>query len=209
MADVAAKAGVVRATVFNYFPSKHALVEAITGDVIAYWDAMLERALASESTPVPTLVRALFDHMGFGIEQYHGFYKGVFREIMKMRVGLEEGGEVEATSWRAFGRLTALLARGQERGEITRAAHAADLAAAFDALSNGTIHHWLFDGTEGSLRERMNRAAEIFLGPVAVGRDAPAGPLPDLFPPPSSGASRALERALPRARRATPRRTRR
>ncbi|HEX2415244.1 MAG TPA: TetR/AcrR family transcriptional regulator, partial [Thermoleophilaceae bacterium] len=91
MAEVATEAGVARATVFNYFGSKHALVEAITEDVIAYYQAMLQNALADTTTPVPALVRALFEHMGAGIEQFHEFYREVFREIMKIQVGLEEG----------------------------------------------------------------------------------------------------------------------
>ena len=73
MAEVAAQAGVARATVFNHFGSKHALVEAIIERVLDYWAGMLERALADEKTSTPTLVRALFDHMGFdpvGIARY-------------------------------------------------------------------------------------------------------------------------------------------
>jgi AcrR family transcriptional regulator len=81
MGEVAELAGVVRATVFNHFGSKGALVEAITEGVLDAWAGILENALADETTSTPTLVRALFEHMGFGIEQFHGFYRGVFREI--------------------------------------------------------------------------------------------------------------------------------
>ena len=205
MAQVADRAGVARATVFNYFPSKHALVDAITSEVLAYWMGMLERALANTTAPVPTLARALFDHMGEGIERYHGFYQGVFREIVKMRVGLEPGGDAAAIRERAQTLLATLLARGQARGEITRDADPDDLAAAFDAVANGTIHHWLYDGADGSLRARMNRAAEIFLGPVAQG--PPSNSLaPDLVPL-ADGAPRRIDRALPRVRTSRRRRT--
>ena len=47
-----------------------------------------------------------------------------------------------------------------------------DLAVAIDSLANGTINHWLYEDTSGSLRERMRRAAEIFLGSVASRRAA-------------------------------------
>jgi len=198
MNDVAAAAGVVRATVFNQFGSKGALVEAITAGVLDVWAGMLERALADERTSTPTLVRALFDHMGLGIEKFHGFYRGVFREIMKIQVGLEEGGLAEQASERAQERLLRLLARGQQRGELAADFESADLARAFMSLSNGTITSWLYEDAAGSLRERMQSAAEILLRPVALGepRDEPA---PVLFPeidwtPPPTPLRRARRR---------------
>src|SRR5262245_21736419 len=91
MAEIADLAGVARATVFNHFGSKGALVEAITEGVFDHWAALLDRALADERSSTPALVRALFDLMGLGIESFHAFYRGVFREIMRLQVGLEEG----------------------------------------------------------------------------------------------------------------------
>jgi AcrR family transcriptional regulator len=198
MSEVAEQAGVVRATVFNQFGSKGALVEAITAGVLDVWAAMLERALADEKTSTPTLVRALFDHMGLGIEQFHGFYRGVFREIMKIQVGLDEGGLAEQANERANERLAQVLTRGQQRGELARDFETADLVSAFMSLANGTITHWLYEDAAGSLRERMKGAAEILLRPVAQGvlRDEP---LPDLFPetawvPPATPLPRAPRR---------------
>jgi AcrR family transcriptional regulator len=194
MGEVAEAAGVVRATVFNHFGSKAALVEAITEGVLDGFAGMLQNALADETTPTPTLVRALFDHMGFGIEQFHGFYHGVFREIMKIQVGLEEGGVAVHANERARERLERLVARGQQRGDLSRAFATRDLVTSFMSLANGTITHWLYEAASGSLRERMRSAAEIWLGPVAVGaiRDEP---LPDLI-----GGIELLRPATPLAR---------
>ena len=168
MGEVAELAGVVRATVFNHFGSKHALVEAITASVFDYYADMLDQALADEASTTPALVRALFEHMGAGIEHFHGFYREVFREIMKIQVGLEEGSAAAHAAERTQERLTLLLARGQQRGELSRDFSAADLECAFSSLSNGTIDRWLYDDApREALRDRMRRAAEIFLGPVA------------------------------------------
>jgi AcrR family transcriptional regulator len=194
MNEVADQAGVVRATVFNQFGSKGALVEAITAGVLDVWAGMLERALADEKTSTPTLVRALFDHMGLGIEQFHGFYRGVFREIMKIQVGLEEGGVAAHANQRALARLERLIARGQQRGDLSRAFASADLVSTLMSLANGTITHWLYEAASGSLRERMRSAAEIWLGPVAVG-EVQGEPLPDLI-----GRIEWLRPATPRAR---------
>jgi AcrR family transcriptional regulator len=198
MSEVAEQAGVVRATVFNHFGSKGALVEAITAGVLDVWGAMLERALADEKTSTPTLLRALFDHMGLGIEQFHGFYRGVFREIMKIQVGLDEGGLAEQANARANERLARLIARGQQRGELARDLETADLVSAFSSLTNGTITRWLYEEAAGSLRERMRVAAEILLRPVARS-EAHDEPFPDLFPaqtwvPPASPRTRAPRR---------------
>jgi AcrR family transcriptional regulator len=179
MSDVAERAGVARATVFNHFGSKHALVEAITASVFDYYAVMLDQALADESSATPALVRALFDHMGAGIEQFHGFYREVFREIMKIQVGLEEGSAAAHAAERTQERLTCLLARGQQRGELSREFSAADLESAFTSLANGTIDRWLYEDASSSLRERMRRAAEIFLGPVASAASLTA-PIADL-----------------------------
>ena len=172
MADVAVAAGVARATVFNYFASKYALVEAITDDVVAYFQGMLENALADEVTPTPAIIRALFAHMGAGIEAYKSFYRGVFREIAKISVGLDEGLAARRTREVTSAQLVRLIERGLARGDLQRAAPAADLARAFDSLTNGTIIGWLYDEQSDSLQERMERAAEIFLAPVAAPRFA-------------------------------------
>lgn len=186
VADVARNAGVARATVFNYFSSKHALVDAITEEVLSYYGAMLDRALEDEEHSTPTLLRALFDHMGGGIEQIQQFYRGVFREIAKMQVGLDEGGAAARERDLCVGRLGALLRRGQERGEISLDHSAEDLAYAIDSLSNGTIVQWLYDDPGKSLRERMARAMEIFLGGAGLdGSRLGDEPLPYLGVPAS------------------------
>jgi AcrR family transcriptional regulator len=189
MAEVAEVAGVARATVFNHFGSKVALVEAITENVFAHWAGMLESALADEKTSTPSLVRALFEGMGVGIEQFQGFHRGVFREIMKIQVGLEEGGAAARTSETARELLERLIARGQERGELSREFTTTELSSAFDSLSVGTINRWLYEDASGSLRDRILRAAEIFLR-AAVG-------------PRSSDARKAIPLERARKRRPT------
>jgi AcrR family transcriptional regulator len=168
--------------VFNYFPSKRALIDSITDDVLGYYSGMLDRAQADETTPTPTLLRAIFDHMGEGIEGIQQFYKGVFREIAKLQVGLDEGEAASHTRELSVGRLAALMERGQERGEISSDHTPKDLAYAFDSLAHGTIVHWLYDDPSRSLRERMRRAVDILLGGVAIGPAAQRSdePLPDV-----------------------------
>jgi len=183
MEEIAREAGVARATVFNQFGSKHALVEAITADVFTYYHAMLDAALADVEHSTPALVRALFDQMGLGIQSFLGFHRGVFREIAKLQVGLDEGGAGQRAGEIALERVTRLFERGQARGDISRTHRAADMATTYDAVVNGTITRWLYHDHTEPLRERMQRAAEVFLGAVAVGAAAaPSGNPPLLAP---------------------------
>jgi AcrR family transcriptional regulator len=185
IAEVAEEAGVARATVFNQFGSKHALVEAITAEVLAGYVLLLDNALADRSAPTPVLVRALFELMGRGIEENERFYRAIFREIATVSLGLDEGGEAQAMRLTALDRLARLLTRGQARGDLVRGPEPEDLASAFDSLVSGTIIHWLYEAPgDPPLHARMLRAAEILLGGIAVDPNAKyTGPEPVLFPP--------------------------
>jgi AcrR family transcriptional regulator len=182
MADVAREARVARATVFNQFGSKHALVEAITADVFAHYHRMLDAALADAEHSTPTLVRALFDQMGVGIQSFLRFHRGVFREIARLQVGLDEGGAGQRAGEIARTRVVKLFERGLARGDVSRSHRAEDLAAVYDAVVNGTIMRWLYHDQTEPLRERMQRAAEVFLGAVAVGAAARSETPPQLAP---------------------------
>ena len=168
MAEVASAAGVARATVFNHFGTKHALLDGITTAVLSAYHELLDRALADETTPAPAQVRALFEFMGRGIEDNRRFYRGVFREIAKFMLGLEEGGAGQVARQAALIRLVELLSRGQSRGELSDRHDARDLAAAFDSLVFGSISHWLYDDASEALHLRMSRAAEVFLQGVEL-----------------------------------------
>src|SRR4051812_1328839 len=63
MADIATAAGVARATVFNYFGSKQALVEALAGTALEGFRDVLDDALADETASTPDLVRHLYEQM--------------------------------------------------------------------------------------------------------------------------------------------------
>jgi hypothetical protein len=144
-------------------------------------EAAGDRALADRRTPLPVMVRALFEFMGQGIEQNQRFYRAIFREIAKASLGLEEGGETQAMRLAALDRLVQLHMRGQARGELVRGPGAEDLASAFDSLVFGTIIHWLYEDLGEPLAARMLRAAEVLLGGLAVDPALGyAGPAPRL-----------------------------
>ena len=64
--------------------------------------------------------------------------------------------------------MTQLMQRGQARGEINRAHAAEDLGSAFGSVVYGTITHWLYEDASEGLRDRMRRAAGVFLDGAGV-----------------------------------------
>jgi len=174
MAEIAAEADVARATVFNYFGTKHALIETITEGVLEAWGEMLDQALADESTSTPAIVRHLCDLMAGGIESQRPLFRGVFREIARIQLGLDPGEVAQRANERARARLRALFERGQARGELNTGFSSESLAAAFHSLTNGTITHWLYEDPTAPLAVRMHEAAEVFLSPVEIARPARA-----------------------------------
>ncbi len=167
MTDIAAAAGVARATVFNYFGSKHSLVETITETVLDAYRAMLDEALADSETPTPDLLRRLCRDMALGIEDTRRFYRSVFREIARIHLGLDEGSVAQRANEQTLARVRALIERGRQRGDITSDRSADGLASAFHALTNGTITSWLYRDTTEPLEPYLAEAAEVFLGAVA------------------------------------------
>jgi TetR/AcrR family transcriptional regulator of autoinduction and epiphytic fitness len=170
MAEIAEGAAVARATVFNYFGSKHALIEAITDTVLDFYRAMLDEALADEATPTPLLMRKLCDDMAAGIESQRSLFRGVFREIARIQLGLDAGEVAQRANEDAASRLLRLIERGQERGELTDALSAEALASAFHSLTNGTITNWLYQDPTRPLTVRMRDAAEVFLSSIELPR---------------------------------------
>ncbi len=169
MAEIAREAGVARATVFNHFGSKRALIESMTEGVLDLYHHLLEDALADDERSTASIIRHLFVVMGYGIEAERQFHRAVFREIARLSLGLEEGGPGGAARSRTRAALAKLLARGQERGDVSKAHSADELASAFASLVTGTVTQWLYDDDAQPLRERMRSTAEIFLAPVAIG----------------------------------------
>jgi AcrR family transcriptional regulator len=168
MAEIAAEADVARATVFNYFGSKHALIETITEGVLEVWGEMLDAALDDETTPAPAIVRNLCDVMAKGIESQRPLFRSVFREIARIQLGLDPGEVAQRANERAVARIRELFERGQARGELSAAFSTATLASAFHSLTNGTITRWLYEDPSAPLAVRMHDAAEVFLSPVEL-----------------------------------------
>lgn len=168
MQDIAAEAGVSRATVFNQFGSKILVLDAITARSLENYRAMLCATLEDEETATTTLLRRLFRQMSKGIAANQNLYREVFVEIRKVSMGLDGEGASPELKRETFGLLTKIFERGQERGDISSAASAEVLATAFDSLLSGAVIQWLHARRRGSLPTMLESLIDVFFDGAAA-----------------------------------------
>jgi AcrR family transcriptional regulator len=117
MSDIAARAGVSKAALFVYFPTKAALFEALITARASPQMALISR-LAEAGVPFVTLVDALLDRIADVVSQ---------PELRKLaRIVIAESGNfpVLAQQWHdnlvgpALAALSAAIAAGQARGDV-------------------------------------------------------------------------------------------
>jgi AcrR family transcriptional regulator len=168
MLDIAAEAGVSRATVFNQFGSKILVLDAITARSLESYRTMLRAALDDTQAPTAALLRRLFRQMGKGIAGNQNLYREVFVELRKVSMGLDGDGVSPGLKRETFGILTMIFTRGQGRGDISRAASAEVLATAFDSLLSGAVIQWLHAQRRGSLPALLEALVDVFLDGAAA-----------------------------------------
>lgn len=163
MQNIADAANVSRATVFNQFGSKQLVLDAITARSLNAYRALLQAALDDEATPTPTLLRGLFRQMGRGIAANQNLYREVFSEIRKVSMGLDAAGESPSLKKDTFELLTTLFARGQSRGDVSKACSPDVLATAYDSLLSGAVIQWLHESRKGALPGLLEALVDVFL----------------------------------------------
>ena len=160
--DVIHEVGVSEATFFNYFPSKEALLHHSARQTKDFYGVFLQHLLARADEPVVDRLHELTRTMAAVCS--------ADRELMATLVGrtsLFTGatGDDELTDKENYERLAALFRQGQERGEITAARDATQLAELFIAAHTLTITNWAtrYWGETGELEARLTDALEVLL----------------------------------------------
>jgi len=163
MAQIADAAGLSRATVFNQFRSKALILDALTARSLRVYRDLLDEALATEGVSSGELLRWLFARMSRGLEANRAMYREVFGEIRKVSMGLEADGESPGLRREGLRRLSALMRRGQDRGELTLRKPAETLATALDSLLAGAVTQWLHSGDDHALEPLLTDLADVLL----------------------------------------------
>ena len=166
MDRIAAAADVARATFFNHFPSKHALLR----EMAEAMNERFHRALAAEcERDVSTAERLehFFLVSAERVERTERLTRDLFLEAMRLAPGGAERGREMAAIQASFG---ALIRDGQRRGDVRTDEDADFLAEMVAGAFSALFLNWLCDETY-ALRDRARRTAR-FLGSAI----APSGP---------------------------------
>jgi len=168
--DVAEQLRISEATFFNYFPTKHAVLEAVADDLLDEAVERLRREAAEDTRPVPERLEELVRSFATGFADD--------RELAALLVAHTRfiQGETEREI-RAHALLTSLFASGQRRGEIRSDVGVAALASLFMASILAMVVSWVSDDEPGpGLEARLLDAYRVFAGgAAAAGVDAPLG----------------------------------
>jgi AcrR family transcriptional regulator len=155
MAEIARRAGVVRATIYVHFPTRDALIAAVTDRAIAQASQALRAAAPHAGEPVEALARMLTASWRT-LGRYHALV------AINARLAPDELRDLHEPILRL---LRPLLQRGQERGAFNQALpiewmltvvleliHAASRALSSGTLSEAAARDALIASTLGALR---------------------------------------------------------
>ena len=164
--QIAEAADVSQATFFNYFPSKDALIDEMTSEVLG-----VVRTLVEEQRKSPSPTRDRIGEMAERATRLIEHTQLLTRDLLRalMRRGDGKGHLLEGVR----DAIAELIRDGQQRGDVTPHRDAEFLAEMLIGVFYGTITHWLETATY-PLRSRMGEAADFLCEAIAP---------PDRFPP--------------------------
>jgi len=166
MEQIAAEADVAKATLYNYFPVKEALVARRFRDELVEGMAELAEALAAHKTFQSRMRFLLRESAAWHAarRRYMSYYIG----YLNSKSCLEEAKTREGTATSVTHRILSEMFRvAQEAGEITRTVPADQLAWSFEFLLYGAITRWLTHA-ESDLAKEFLLAFDLLLNGVAV-----------------------------------------
>jgi AcrR family transcriptional regulator len=161
MEDIADQAGINKATIYRYFDSKDALIQAIAEAIFAQELAELQSAYASSGTATERLTafyEALIADEGEVLPLmpivYEFYARGLRREDIRRVIA----GFISQSA----GLLEAIIQEGVEADEFAPM-DAGKAARALDALLSGTVLHWVYAPEEIDLNAQFRHGLQLML----------------------------------------------
>jgi len=167
--QIAATADIAPATFFNHFPSKRAVLNEMTSEVFEFLGFAIEQQLKASGGTRERLVR-LAAEAADGIGQSRGLAREVLLELVRSTA---RPGDVPPYLERVHEPFAAVMAEGQERGEVRTDLDPHYLAEMAVGMFNTAITNWISD-PDYPIEERLRRTA-AFIGEAVEPRSAPPG----------------------------------
>lgn len=159
--DITEEADVGRATFFNHYASKAAVLHEIAGQALAYARRTFDREFARESVPLAEKLKRSLERFGEIVERNPRYYETVFLDAMRSQAGFVATNRERSDD--LIDVLTEHLRNEQKRGSLDTAYDAGQLAEMLTGIYMYSILSYIRRGCSDSLVQRMGRAAEIFL----------------------------------------------
>lgn len=160
--DVTVRLRISEATFFNYFSTKHAVLEAAADDLLDDTIERLRRGASDDDRPV-------LQRLQESVRSFAAAF-GTDRQLASLLVNhtrFFHGGRSERVSL-AHGLLTEALAEGQQRDEVRSDLPAAQLAELYLAFTLAMVNSWVADADGSNLEHRLLLALDVFTAGSAL-----------------------------------------
>ncbi len=163
MSDLAAEAGVAVGTLYNYFPSREAVLRELVTAGLAEFYAQLEAPFVA-ADPVGRVAELVRRILGY-IEQRGSAIADLLRLAIEQESPLRPLAreDLHATSELVRRRLLAELEAGAQAGAIRRDVPPGELALALLGLVHATLVAWMDSGRGHALVARTEPLLDLFL----------------------------------------------
>lgn len=158
---IARDADVARATFFNYYPSKEAILHEIAGEALEYARKTFEREFKHESISIRDKIKNSLERFAGIVERNPKYYQTVFLDALRSQAGFVAANRDTADN--LMRALTRYLGNAQRQGELDRSLDPGQLAEILTGIYLHTILSFILRGCVGSAVERIGKAADIFL----------------------------------------------
>lgn len=159
--EIAEKVDIARATFFNYYPSKTAILHEIAAEAMDYARKTFDREFKNESASIRDKLRRSAGRFASIVERNPRYYQTVFLDAMSSQTGSVKSNQDTAKV--LINGLTQHFQDAQLKGELDRSLDPGQLAEMFTGIYMYAILSYILQGCPGSLVERIKKAADIFL----------------------------------------------
>jgi len=156
--EITEKADVGKGTFFNYFPRKESILNYL-GErrMMAIQEAFYENI--PEDATIEETLRRIFEILARENEKEKPLVKLIVGEILKSRESLKEEAHAGQLFFKSL--LEALIARGQDQGEIKKEFKALKLAEILEGVYFSSVFKWLDSEEDRSLVEDLSEKIGI------------------------------------------------